>query len=335
MAQLERVKEYIQNKEKNTLTSAIEEFTWELKFLNFFKNDKDLQDYAELSLKSKGELTLKDSLKMAKLEMLLPIKCEYFEEFKKFLEDMKQDEWSESKSEKTPWESSEWGTDSSKDSSTGTPSEWGTDSSKDSGTGTASEWGVDSNQNSSTEISSEIEDANVEEIAHLWSNWQTRKKWEKLVVDKEERKKFLFADWLPKTKEEMESKYLVTINVPICDWKWNIKEKELQVHKKLANSYIAIFEELADKKIKIDGSATWSYCWRKIRRWNRMSDHSYWTAIDVNWSYNWGVYGKTDMTSIYYNTQTTVEIFKKYWFARWWDRSAKSDDPMHFTYMWW
>jgi hypothetical protein len=58
--------------------------------LNFFKNDKDLQEYAELSLKSDSELTIKDSLKMAKLEMLLPIKCQYFEEFKKFLEDLKQ-----------------------------------------------------------------------------------------------------------------------------------------------------------------------------------------------------------------------------------------------------
>lgn len=351
MGKESQIKEYIENKEKNALTSVIEEFTWELKFLKFFKNDKDLQEYAELSLKPDNELTLKDSLKMAKLEMLLPIKCQYFEEFKKFLEDLKQNWWSESQSENTSWESSEWGADSSQNPGTETPSEWNADSSQDSSTETASQWDTDSNQDSSTEatpqwntdssqdssteISSEIEDASVEEIAHLWSEWQNRKKWEKLRVDKQKRKKFLFPDGEPKNAAEMESKYLSTVSVEIIDKNWNEKDLTLKVHKKLAKNYEAIFKELKENWIKIDSSSTAAYNWRKIRRWNRLSDHSFWTAIDVNWSDNWWVYWPTNEDSIFFNNQTTVEIFKKYWFARWWDWSAKSNDPMHFTYFWW
>ena len=330
-----KIKEYIQNKEKNALTSVIEEFTWELKFLNFFKNDKDLQEYAELSLKSDNELTIKDSLKMAKLEMLLPIKCKYFEEFKKFLEDLKQNGWSESQLENTSWESSEWGADSSQNPGTETPSEWNADSSQNPGTETTSQWNVDSNQDSSAEISSEIEDINIEEIAHLWSEWQKRKKWEKLKVDKQKRKKFLFPDGEPKNAAEMESKYLSTVSVEIIDKNWNEKDLTLKVHKKLAKNYEAIFKELKENWIKIDSSSTAAYNWRKIRRWNRLSDHSFWTAIDVNWSDNWWVYWPTNEDSIFFNNQITVEIFKKYWFARWWDWSAKSNDPMHFTYLWW
>lgn len=315
----EQIKEYIQNKEKNAVTSVIEEFTWELKFLNFFKNDKDLQDYAELSLKPDSELTLKDSLKKTKLELLLPIKCKYFEEFKKFLADLDENEWSEPKSEETSWESSEWGADNSQNSSTETQSEW-----------TAS-----SSQNSSTEVSSEIEDVNVEEIAHLWSEWQKRKKWEKLKVDKQKRKKFLFPDGEPKNAAEMESKYLSSISVEIIDKNWNNKDLTLKVHKKLAKNYEAVFKELKENWIKIDSSATAAYNRRKIRRWKRLSDHSFWTAIDVNWSDNWWVYWPTNENSVFFNNQTTVEIFKKYWFAWWWDWSAKSNDPMHFTYLWW
>lgn len=315
----EQIKEYIQNKEKNAVTSVIEEFTWELKFLNFFKNDKDLQDYAELSLKPDSELTLKDSLKKTKLELLLPIKCKYFEEFKKFLADLDENEWSEPKSEETSWESSEWGADNSQNSDTETQSEWAASSS----------------QNSSTEVSSEIEDVNVEEIAHLWSEWQKRKKWEKLKVDKQKRKKFLFPDGEPKNAAEMESKYLSSISVEIIDKNWNNKDLTLKVHKKLAKNYEAVFKELKENWIKIDSSATAAYNRRKIRRWKRLSDHSFWTAIDVNWSDNWWVYWPTNENSVFFNNQTTVEIFKKYWFAWWWDWSAKSNDPMHFTYLWW
>ena len=71
-----------------------------------------------------------------------------------------------------------------------------------------------------------------------------------------------------------------------------------------------------------------------MRRWEKMSEHSYGSAIDVNWTVNGGVYGETVEDSKFFNSPVTVEIFKKYWFAWWWDRSAKSNDPMHFSYMW-
>ena len=195
------------------------------------------------------------------------------------------------------------------------------------------EWNTDSNQN--TDVSSEIDNASVEEIAHLWSNRSTRKKWEKLVVDKEKRKKFLFPDGLPKNAAEMERKYLSSISVPIIDKNWNEKNITLRVHKKLVDNYKAIFKELKEKWIKVDSSCTAAYNWRKIRKWNRLSDHCFWSAIDLNRSYNGWVYGNDDKNSDYYNNQTTVEIFKKYWFARWWDWSANYNDPMHFTYMGW
>ena len=54
--------------------------------------------------------------------------------------------------------------------------------------------------------------------------------------------------------------------------------------------------------------------WRKMRRGKSMSEHSYWSAIDINWNVNWWVYGKTDENSELFNSQKTVEIFKKYWF---------------------
>jgi hypothetical protein len=181
----------------------------------------------------------------------------------------------------------------------------------------------------------DISDKDVSEIAHIWSNRDTRKSGEKLEVDKEKRKNFLFPQWLPESKQEMVSKYLKEITVPILDKNWNEKNLTLKIHSKLANNYIAVFKELKENWIKINSSSTAAFVWRKVRRWQRMSDHSYWTAIDVNRSDNWWVYWPTNKNSEFFNSQKTVEIFKKYWFARWWDRSEKSDDPMHFTYMWW
>lgn len=316
----EQVEEYIEQKEKeNNPIVQLEDLAWEVwlwkekkewddgpHLFGWLKNDKKLLQYAELSLKqvdlkSHGEdLKWWDKVKMELLSLRLSITCSYFKDFQTFLDRMKQKK----------------------------------DVGRNTETNSIIEPNYDDPDNPYPEISPEIDDLDVEEIAHLWSNWQNRRRWEKLDVDKEARIKFLFPEWLPKTQEEMESKYLTTITVPILDGEWNTKEKELQVHKKLANSYIAVFKELVSNWVKVDGSVTWAYCRRKMRKWSKMSEHSYWTAIDINWSYNWGVYGKTDPNSIYYNNQTTVEIFKKYWFAWWWDRSNNYDDPMHFTYMW-
>lgn len=328
----QEIKDYIEEQKENDPIAQLNTLAWEVwlwkekeewdegpHLFDWLKNDEKLMQYAELQMQyaelsarkeietGDNKLSLWEQIKMEVykikielLEMRLSATCPYFKDFQTFLEWMKQRK----------------------------------DVGRNTETNTIIEPDYEDPDTPYPEIPPEIDDSDVEEIAHFASNWQTRRKWEKLVVDKEERKKFLFPDWLPKTKEEMESKYLVTIKVPILDWQWNTQEKELQVHKKLANSYIAVFKELVSNWIKVDGSVTWAYCRRKMRKWSKMSEHSYWTAIDINWSYNWGVYGKTDPNSIYYNNQTTVEIFKKYWFAWWWDRSDNYDDPMHFTYMW-
>lgn len=240
----------------------------------------------------------------------------------------------------------EWNADSNEDSNKDPNEDSNKDLNKDSNvdsnensteetkSDSNTECNTDSNQN--TDVLPEIDNASVEEIAHLWAeNWDTRQLWETLKVNKKKRKKFLFPDDEPKTAAEMESKYLSKITVPTIDKNWNEKNITLRVHKKLVDNYKAIFKELKDKWIKVDSSSTAAYNWRKIRKWNRLSDHSFWSAIDLNWSYNWWVYWKTDKNSDYYNNQTTVEIFKKYWFARWWDWWKKRYDPMHFTYMWW
>lgn len=312
-----QIKQYIKEKQNsNSLSEIKKEFdslAWEIwiskekewwdspKLFEWLKNDEKLLKYAELKMNEEN-LKWWEKIKMELLELRLSITCSYFKDFQTFLERMKHRDdvgWNtETNSIILPDYSAE--------------------------------------DNPYPEISPDIDISDVEEIAHLWSpKWDKRKRWEKLEVNKQERIKFLFPEWLPKKKEEMESKYLTSITVQVIDEKWNTKNKTLQVHKKLAKNYEAIFKELLEHWIRIDPEHTWTYCWRKIRRWNKQSEHSYWTAIDINRSYNWWVYGTTDKNSIYYNNQTTVEIFKKYWFARWWDRSKKSDDPMHFTYLWW
>ena len=151
-------------------------------------------------------------------------------------------------------------------------------------------------------------------------------------IEKKQRMQRLFPEWVPQTEKEMK-KYITKIKVPIITEGWKTKKLTLRVHKKLANEYIAIFEDMKNAWIKVNPDTTACFNWRKMRKWSKMSHHSYWTAIDVNWDVNWWVYWKTDKNSPYFNDQATVEIWKKHGFYRWWDRSAKSNDPMHFTYM--
>ena len=151
-------------------------------------------------------------------------------------------------------------------------------------------------------------------------------------IEKKQRMQRLFPEWVPQTEKEMK-KYITKIKVPILTEKWKVKKLTLRVHKKLANEYIAIFEDMKNAWIKINPDTTACFNWRKMRKWSKMSHHSYWTAIDVNWDVNWWVYWKTDKNSPYFNDQATVEIRKKHGFYWWWDRSSKNNDPMHFTYM--
>ena len=148
------------------------------------------------------------------------------------------------------------------------------------------------------------------------------------------RKKRLFPKWIPDNEIEMK-KYIKKIVVPIHTPRWRQSELTLYVHEKLASAYKAAFQEMFDKWIPVNPRTTYSFSWRKMRNWKKLSHHSYWSAIDINPEVNGWVYGVTDRKSPYFNSQHTVEIRKKYWFYRWWDWSKKSYDPMHFTYMNW
>lgn len=151
-------------------------------------------------------------------------------------------------------------------------------------------------------------------------------------VELKQRINWLFPEWVPQTEKQMK-KYLTKIKVPIITENWKTKKLKLYVHKKLANEIKAIFEEMKEAWIKINPDTTACFNWRKMRKWKKMSHHSYGTAIDVNRDVNGWVYWKTDNSSPYFNDQATVDIWKKHWFYWWWDRSAKNNDPMHFTYM--
>lgn len=172
----------------------------------------------------------------------------------------------------------------------------------------------------------------VQEVDYNTPHLESAPLWQAKEIPLSKRKEWLFPSWVPKTEKEM-LKYITKIRVPIYTPDGKKKELNLNIHKKLANEYQAIFQEMCDKKIPVNPASTWWYNWRKMRRWKSLSHHSYWSAVDVNWDVNGWVYGKTDRNSPYFNNQTMVNIRKKHGFYRWWDRSKRSDDPMHFTYM--
>ena len=151
-------------------------------------------------------------------------------------------------------------------------------------------------------------------------------------VELKRRMNWLFPEWVPQTEKEMK-KYITKIKVPILTENGKIKKLKLYVHKKLANEYIAVFEEMKRTWIKINPDTTSCFNRRRMRKWKKMSHHSYGTAIDVNRDVNGWVYWKTDNSSPYFNNQATVDIRKKHGFYWGWDRSSKNNDPMHFTYM--
>lgn len=161
---------------------------------------------------------------------------------------------------------------------------------------------------------------------------ETAPVWEAAEIPLKDRMNWIFPDWVPTKEKEME-KYLTTIKVPIRTHEGKKKTLSLRIHKKLSSEYKAIFKEMYDKKIPVNPNSTWWYNWRKMRNWNKMSHHSYGTAVDLNWDVNGWVYGSTVKSSPYYNDKETVDIWKKHGFYWWWDWSSKSNDPMHFTYM--
>ena len=182
---------------------------------------------------------------------------------------------------------------------------------------TSSSWSGSSESTDSSSVEVSVDSARVGEAKE---------------VPLKQRMQRLFPEWVP-TREKDMKKYITKIKVPILTANWKKKKLTLHIHKKLANEYKAIFQEMYDRKIPVNPDKTWWYNWRKMRRWKKLSHHSYGSAVDVNWDVNGWVYGTTDRNSPYYNGNDTVAIRKKHGFYRWWDWSARSDDPMHFTYM--
>jgi hypothetical protein len=194
---------------------------------------------------------------------------------------------------------------------------------------------TDTNQQTQTTQESSWETAwvsSVDNSTDLEGTENSAQIWEAKEVELKQRMHRLFPEWVPQTEKEMK-KYLTKIKVPIITENWNTKKLTLHVHKKLSKEYIAIFEDMKNAWIKINPDTTACFNRRKMRKWKKMSHHSYWSAIDVNRDVNWWVYWKTDNSSPYFNNQATVDIWKKHGFYWWWDRSAKNNDPMHFTYM--
>lgn len=171
---------------------------------------------------------------------------------------------------------------------------------------------------------------------HIEEYPESARVWEAKEVpnNKEKRMKRLFPNWTPESEEEME-KYIKTIQVPAYTEKWEKRTFNLTIHKKLANEFSSIFQEMYNNKIPVNPEKTWWYN-RRMVRWssNKRSQHSYWSAVDVNYNVNWWWnYGPDVPSSPYYNTQKTVNIWKRHWFNRWWDWNKK--DPMHFSYINW
>jgi len=185
---------------------------------------------------------------------------------------------------------------------------------------------------SSVAYASSSQTESSDTVSDTESTVDSAKVWEAKEVPLKNRMQRLFPEWAPKVEKDMK-KYIKKIRVPIRTPEWKTKKLTLHIHKKLANEYKAIFQEMYDKWIPVNPEKTWWYNWRKMRRWKKLSHHSYGSAVDVNWDVNGWVYGTTDRNSPYYNSQDTVAIRKKHGFYRWWDWSSRSDDPMHFTYM--
>ena len=154
--------------------------------------------------------------------------------------------------------------------------------------------------------------------------------WEAKEVPLRERMHRLFPDWTP-TKESDMRKYLTKIKVPVVTSDWKNKNLTLRIHKKLANEYAAIFQEIYDKRIPVNPEKTWWFNWRNVRWWTKQSHHSYWSAVDVNWDVNGWAYWTTDPNSPYFNGQDMISIWENHGFYWWWD--WRKNDPMHFTYM--
>lgn len=155
------------------------------------------------------------------------------------------------------------------------------------------------------------------------------------TIDRSERMRWLFPNGVPTSQNQM-SQYLTTITVPIVDHRGTSSTMQLTVHKKLANEYIAIFQEMKAAGFPVRASDTAAYVWRTMATDpSKLSYHSYGSVVDLNWTSNPLVYSGTGNykpgVDPYSITPKVVAIWKRhgfYWGGDW----SSYKDYMHFTY---
>lgn len=138
------------------------------------------------------------------------------------------------------------------------------------------------------------------------------------------------------------TKYLVPITVKIYDENGKSTTMTLTVHKKLAEEYKAVFEDMYKIKFRIKASQTAAYVWKNIEGTGTISQHSYGLAIDINWNDNPCFYNtNVDVSNGYGGykpgvnkfsvTKEVINIWKAHGFYWGGDWSGKKD-TMHFSY---
>ena len=151
-------------------------------------------------------------------------------------------------------------------------------------------------------------------------------------ISKGDRMKYLFPDGTPNSESQM-SKYLTTITVPACKQDGSVRNIKITLHKNIAREVEAVFNELA--AIKFPVKDAYAYSWRQqASGTGSRSHHSYGVAIDLNADDNPAVYwGRSpDKSSVFYNNERVVAIWKNHGFYWGGDWSKKYYDPMHFSY---
>lgn len=140
-------------------------------------------------------------------------------------------------------------------------------------------------------------------------------------------------------------KYITTIQIPILDTKGKESTFSLQVHKKLASEFQALFADLKNAGFRINKKTTKAYQYRHAKvnghYTNSLSQHAYGAAIDVNWNVNLDrANGKTKDGKPIYNPNSTkpmalndkiVRIFHKHGFT-WGGCFGDHSDTMHFNW---
>ena len=110
----------------------------------------------------------------------------------------------------------------------------------------------------------------------------------------------------------------------------------ITVNRALADTYVAIFNELYALKFPIESAGC--YSWRDTAS-GRISEHALGTAIDINPDQNYCVYGDGSTVGSYWRpyediysvTPEVVNVFRKYNFS-WGGSWVTPQDYMHFSY---